>query len=459
MSRGRLASVAATLARWTIHETQPMKYLAILKDSLREAIDTKIIYFTLGLSCLLILLIGSVTFRPMSAQEEFESGTEMVNWLFSRIPEAGGLRFDVVDFQQTNAAAEPWRGDYRFVYVIQTANPVVLDEMKRKGGVPKPAELESQFKRGTWIDQVKVTEEPAAKPSEVRYLVETKGTKVTDRRGWTHKPSLLFGALPLPTIFQGPLSGLLEFITDKLIGTFGAGVTMLISTIITAFFIPNMMRKGTIDLLLAKPIHRTTLLIYKFLGGLTFMFLNTVVIMVGIWLVLALQSGLWLNGLLVCVLIFTFQFAIFYSVSTLMAVLTRSPIVAILTTVAAWAFLFGVGWGWRWVDTQRPEKIEERIEARTGMRQPRMQRDSDSPPNWLFLTADVLHLVTPHYKELDALTTRVIRSDLVDPDSEQGKQLNTEIESIRWSESIIVTVLFIALMLALSCWRFATRDY
>src|SRR5205823_4744224 len=102
------------------------------------------------------------------------------------------------------------------------------------------------------------------------------------------------------------LSKLIEFVADDVIGTFGAAFIMLLSAIITAFFIPNMLRKGTIDLLLAKPIHRTTLLIYKFVGGLTFMFLNAAVIMVGIWLVLGFQTGLWLPSLLLCVFVFTF---------------------------------------------------------------------------------------------------------------------------------------------------------
>jgi hypothetical protein len=31
--------------------------------------------------------------------------------------------------------------------------------------------------------------------------------------------------------------------------------------------------------------------------------------------------------------------------------------------------------------------------------------------------------------------------------------------SIHWGESVAFTVTFIAIMLGLSCWRFATKDY
>ena len=118
---------------------------------------------------------------------------------------------------------------------------------------------------------------------------------------------------------------------------------MLIGAIITSFYIPNMLRKGTVDLLIAKPIHRAALLLYNFVGGLSFMFLNTVVVVVGIWLVAGLRSGLWARRSSGCILILTFQFAIFYAVSTVFAVLTRSPIVAILAACFTWVLLWRSG--------------------------------------------------------------------------------------------------------------------
>ena len=36
----------------------------------------------------------------------------------------------------------------------------------------------------------------------------------------------------------------------------GAWVALLTGVIITSFFVPNMLRKGTVDLLLVKPIQR-----------------------------------------------------------------------------------------------------------------------------------------------------------------------------------------------------------
>src|SRR5258708_7643685 len=52
-----------------------MKYLAILNDSLREAIDTKVFYVMVALSAIVMLVVGSVSFRPRPAAELAEMFT------------------------------------------------------------------------------------------------------------------------------------------------------------------------------------------------------------------------------------------------------------------------------------------------------------------------------------------------------------------------------------------------
>ena len=50
-----------------------MKFLAVLKDSLREAIDTKVFYVMIGLSLLVALFTGTMTFTPKPVAKEFMS--------------------------------------------------------------------------------------------------------------------------------------------------------------------------------------------------------------------------------------------------------------------------------------------------------------------------------------------------------------------------------------------------
>src|SRR5262249_51458298 len=62
---GRQRAAAGNLPR-THHEFPLMKYLAILKDSLLESIDTKVFYVMLALGAIVVLLVASVSYRPVT---------------------------------------------------------------------------------------------------------------------------------------------------------------------------------------------------------------------------------------------------------------------------------------------------------------------------------------------------------------------------------------------------------
>jgi hypothetical protein len=479
-----------------------MTFLAILKDSWRETLDSKVLYFMLGLSLLVVAGVASISFQPKPADKGLEA-------ILGRFPaarlhtgfasQAGPLRYQLEDFQQLNDA-KPWNGEYRF--------NLIVSEVPVRGPENKEESSEGAFPTLVWISSLRMEEEklneedrearkrllvlreqtqreaqtippdqlkqflndkmmaeirkvsPAQmerfikqqlathgtlettrvqldsqKPKEYHFAIEARGKPET-YRSWPHQVSYLFGAIPAGG--DAPIGPSVFEIEDTLIGAIGASIAMLIATIITAFYIPNMLQKGTIDLLLAKPIRRSTLLIYKYIGGLTFMFVVTTFIVAGIWLVLGLRSGLWSPGFLLTIATLTFQFAIFYAVSTLFSVLTRSPIVSILMACLAWVVLFGVGWGYRVTEGTREFELW---------------------PSWVYTTADVAHFILPRYKDIDSLNSQVIARDLLSADSAKRKGMDDRFSSIKWGESLGFTTAFIALLLGLSCWRFATRDY
>ena len=57
-----------------------MKFLAILKDSFREAIDSKVLYVMVGISLVVILLVGSISYKPMPAEQAFPAIVEQFRW-------------------------------------------------------------------------------------------------------------------------------------------------------------------------------------------------------------------------------------------------------------------------------------------------------------------------------------------------------------------------------------------
>src|SRR5437016_9203721 len=49
-----------------------MKFLAIMKDSLREAIDSKVFFVMVALSSVMILLACTLSFKPRPAEQIFK---------------------------------------------------------------------------------------------------------------------------------------------------------------------------------------------------------------------------------------------------------------------------------------------------------------------------------------------------------------------------------------------------
>jgi ABC-type transport system involved in multi-copper enzyme maturation permease subunit len=444
-------------------ETAFMKLLAVFKDSLREAIDSKVFYVMVGLSSLVILFALTLSFKPQPALEvmkfmalSLNSDLSALNpgksgQFGSRTTADGSRAYVVTNVKPREGLTESPGSDYVVTIVARFFKDEEFQKARKDSG-----EIEEHIKErfGTFdeikaveVKSVRLTdpessESPAANSKQLSFEVVTGPTKVTRLR-WFHEPSLFFGAIPMPFLKEYPFGMLgmqLYMVEGTIISGWGAWVAILLSIIITSFFIPNMLRKGTVDLLLVKPIRRPLLLILKFLGGLLFIFLNTAFVVIGMWLAVGFRSGIWTWGFLLTILILTYFFAILYSVSTLFGVLTRSPIVAILMTCFIWGFLFAVGVLYQLFGGSQ-------------------NQESDGSPALKALSSTVraIHFVLPRTRDLDVLTNRLLMEDLSTGDLTRAETVAPT--HFSWGESLTVSAIFIALMLALSCWRFAGTDY
>jgi ABC-type transport system involved in multi-copper enzyme maturation permease subunit len=422
-----------------------MKFLAILRDSTREAIDTKVFYVTLGLSAFLILLVASVSFRPLTVEEQAQQTARLFNLATHGFGphRSNAPDFGIENFHKSGPDAEPWKGTYRFDFVARLPEGVApgkdgdklaRDQLRRF--------LKDRFYRH---EIVELDEVDRTDPKAVRYPVRIEGSKIDNIRDWDYEPKILF-SIPM-SFFPTSLNGAVYWIEDRLVNRFGAWIGILAGVVITAFFIPNMLRKGTIDLLLAKPVNRWSLLLYKYVGGLSFVFLNTVFVVLGLWLVLGLRSGIWAPGFLISIFAITFFFAILYSVSTFFAVLTRSPIVSILMTVVVWLFLFVVGMVHQFLDSQR--QLEQKTDIAI------TEPVSDK---WWAKAIDGVHFVLPRTNDLDVLTTQFISRSLLTHAERKARGINDTI-TLSWGESLTVSLIFVGALLGLSCWRFTVKDY
>jgi ABC-type transport system involved in multi-copper enzyme maturation permease subunit len=439
-----------------------VKLPAILKDSLREAIDRKIFAVMLVLGALLTLFVASISYRPITLEEELQAKASQFSFI-GGFPPHGETEFRIEDFHQTNAAAEPWRGDYQFDWVI-----AAKDMSKVPFGWPKTQWWVRRFITDNfhYLTNVEVSANKSKDANLARFTVTSHGTTVEDFLGWRYEPKILF-AVPIP-FWHTSVREMVFFVEDTLVNGFGAWAAVLIGVVITASFVPSMMQKGAMELWLSKPLRRPGLLVAKYLGGLTFVFLLTAATVLGVWTAIGMRSGIWSPGFLVVIPAVTFSFALLYSVSVLGAVLTRSTVVAILLTLAAWFGLWLNGTVHTVLDGFRQARVKMDQSARAAAgpvaaeadpeTPPEMRHQHDAPdvPQWAYRTSDIIYKTLPRTRELDALTAEWVGRGLL-TEADQKKLANADRPP--WWETVGVTAAFLGVMLGLACWRFSRADY
>lgn len=510
------------------------KPLAILKDSLREAWDSKVLLVLIILSGLFALFVASIGFTPVPADKLFaEAKNDLARVRVNRgnvpVNKAADLQrfnvtYDIKDFKTLESAGNPANGRYSFTITVTSGNPEepitmmgmeegrssrrkgkdksdVNDEEgkdkeagkdKGKDGNPKKknpfgtedfdnfgqevllwhtdlAELirklqdaqglsdedrkkllvfeltdrmmedfireRLEYHYNAKIESVSRTPAPLQGPQEFKVV-----TAPSDPRNWPHTVNVFFGAMKLQEMVGShSLGQVIYFIMNNMVNGIGAGIAIVLGIIITSFYIPNMLRKGSVDLMLAKPITRPMLLIYKYVGGLSFMLIFATAAVGSTWLVIGIRSGLWNPKFLLLIPVLTFGFGILYALSTLVAVWTRSAVASLLVTLAFNALLFLVAWGYNEVDKVRNGPLKEFV------------------PGWLITTADIVHGVLPRTGDMDTITTKLIADVMTDNDKKKWD--SAMLSYPNWGSSVGMSLLWIGGMLGLACWRFSKKDY
>jgi ABC-type transport system involved in multi-copper enzyme maturation permease subunit len=500
------------------------KPLAILKDSLREAWDSKTLLVMLVLAALFLIGIASIGYTQATPQSVFENylkemsepilrldrGKRML--AMTRGPDGGPPRalasYTLTTFRNVKEAGHYPNGEYEFTLVVKPFDPANPDGKKdeakkdeakkdeaKKDDAKKDAEPEADgfetavalwHEDGTGrflkiegrneVDPSKikvrvgaVTEEmvrdffatelerhtqvpiteferlPSENPKERVYRIRTGPS--SEPRVWPVKLSLLFG------LFQSeiplPLGVILYLIQDIVISSVGGMIIILIAVIVTAFFIPNMLRPGSVVMLLSKPISRTTLLLFKYFGGLFFVLILSAFVVGGVWLITGIRAGVWAPGVFAVVPLMTLSFAILYAVSTLAAVLTRNSIVAILVTVAFGGLLWLVG------------KVESvaivfRYQADAVAE---LKKEEPEYPTWTKV-AGGLNRALPRWHDIDVLTGNAVMNSLMTLKQQEARgEAAVQKHLPSWGGTIGVTGLWILAFLFISCWWFSIKDY
>jgi ABC-type transport system involved in multi-copper enzyme maturation permease subunit len=163
--------------------------------------------------------------------------------------------------------------------------------------------------------------------------IETIGGRMT----------LAFGAISIP--IGRERSDSVHFLELVLAGGIAGTLGILLALVWSAGFMPAFLEPHAASVLLAKPAARWQLLLGKYFGVLTFVGSQVILFVTLTWLALGVRTAVWDATYLWCVPLLLLQFAIFYSFSVLLAVLTRSAVACVFGSMLFWLLTWGINYG------------------------------------------------------------------------------------------------------------------
>jgi ABC-2 type transport system permease protein len=108
---------------------------------------------------------------------------------------------------------------------------------------------------------------------------------------------------------------------------------MFLAVFASAGLIPSVLEPGRIELLLSKPVSRAHLLLGRYVGNLLIVAVNVTYLVVGIWLILGIKTGIWTPDFLIAIATTVFLFAVLLAVVVLVGVLFESTALAVMIPV------------------------------------------------------------------------------------------------------------------------------
>jgi len=336
-------------------------YLAILKDSFREALASRVLLIALIAIVVVLALIAPFGIREDRALElrrteiprpdllltaltngETETGTPAAH-LWSLMSDE--QRKSLKDWQSPEAGGEraPRRSGGRSVSrdILQKVNELLRSENFYDADAWSDISLDEEAQ--TLVEQTDLSEEDTQRRNLLVFASAfPRAIRIVDSNSLsiTYANASVVDALPItPTQFETIFERVLIAVIAVFLGFFGVFASLLM----TAAVIPRTFEPGEISLLLSKPITRTGLFVTKFIGGCIFTLLYATVMVVGLWLLLGIRIDYWNSALLWCIPVYVLLFMIYYSVSAVAGAIWRNSIVALALVVCFWIGITVVG--------------------------------------------------------------------------------------------------------------------
>jgi len=348
-------------------------YLAIIKDSFRAALASRVLYVLLGLIFLFLLAVAPLHVRQSldtqinldrdvrasnhallveRFKEELEGGNKGVERIWEKLSQKTKDKIDralpaedveddkkVSDvdrmfaaqslFKELNEMIEDPEFFHKEDWEDGKFNAETTGYLKKENG-------SLTTKQQQRLNRILISQSFGG-------LVRTGARSALDFYygpfNWSGWMSNIFLTNMSHDQFASQISSLMARFLDKIVLSIG----LLIAILVTANVVPQTFEPGTLNLLLSKPMSRMGLFLAKFVGGCMFIALCAVLLFVGLWMWMGLGLGVWDRAVLLSIPLYIIVFAIYYSVSSLTGLVTRSTILAIVATGIFWATCWSVG--------------------------------------------------------------------------------------------------------------------
>ncbi len=330
-------------------------YLAILKDSFREAFASRVLWILLVVITLLLAVLAGFGMEEHAGASFASEDLLDPAVLYSKLqadaqasyPNPGKRIWSVVDegtkteLAQTVAESESLAfGNPLAARLSGMLNRLLSSRDLYDAESWSNVRLESEAEELLDIPKPQLSDEQLARLN--RLLIESAyPLEIAPSRNLELYVSYWGSVLgtPLPLRKDFVIKTTLVLLSNFIVGMLG----VFCGIVVTASIIPQTFDAGAIDLLLSKPISRPLLYLTKFAGGCAFMLIITAYVLAGLWLVVGLRHNVWHHSLVWCIPIFLFVFAVYYGVSALAGVIWRNTIVSIVVTFLFWAVCWGLG--------------------------------------------------------------------------------------------------------------------
>ena len=356
------------------------QYFAIIKDSFRAAMASRVLYVLLALITILLLALAPFHYSEtldwkLVYQQHVRDPGALIDQIIERKddpkhPEVArvwelfpkSLQAKVIkaakDIKETSTAAatDPAQGmveQQKGLAIFDTHQEVIegLNDVIKDPDFYRPED----WKRIRLASEIKeliaeIEKSPSTNQSRrLNRLLMGRAFRAQITKGAETSIAAWYGPWPFEMLdlpmTRAQMGGYVVSAIPGILDKFVLSIGLAIALLVTASIIPETFEPGSLNLLLSKPISRSGLFLSKFVGGCVFIALCATYLFVGIWLWLGLALGVWENAILYSIVLYVIVFGIYYSVSALVGLVTRSTILSVIMTILFWGSCFFIGTG------------------------------------------------------------------------------------------------------------------